>query len=93
MDEPLDRVAAKRLVAEILEDGTWICTDHARAELDKDNMSDQDAIIILRAGVFDPAEWEDGRWRYRARTARMAVIFQFESETELRLVTAWRYKR
>jgi len=93
MDEPLDPVAARRLVAEIIEDGTWTVTGHARTEMEKDDMSDQDAINVLRAGVFDEAEWENGRWRYRARTARMAVIFQFESETELRLITAWRYKR
>lgn len=93
MDEPLDPVAAKRLIAEILESGTWVCSNHARTEMDKDGMSDQDVINILRAGVIDPAEWENGRWRHRARTARMAVIVQFESETELRLITAWRYKR
>lgn len=93
MDEPLDPPAAKRLVLEILEDGTWVCTQHARDEMAKDNMTDQDAINVLRAGVYDPGEWENGRWRYRARTAIMAVIVQFESETELRLITAWRYKR
>lgn len=93
MDEPLPPVAAKRLVAAILEDGTWICSSHARDEMEKDSMSDQDALNVLRAGVFDEAEWENGSWRYRARTARMAVIFQFESEDELRLITAWRYKR
>ena len=93
MDEPLDPVAAKRLIAEILESGTWICSDHARREMDRDNMSDQDAINILRAGVHTPAEWENGRWRYRAHTGKMEVVVQFESETELRIITAWRYKR
>jgi hypothetical protein len=93
MDEPLDRVAAKRLVAEIMENGTWVVSPHAREEMAKDDMSDQDAINILRAGVYGEAEWENGRWRYRAWTARMVVIFQFESETELRLITAWRDRR
>lgn len=93
MDEPLTPVAAKRLVADIMENGTWVVSPHARQEMAKDGMNDQDAINILRAGVFDEPEWENGHWRYRARTARMAVVFQFDSETEVRLITAWRYKR
>lgn len=35
---------------------------------------------------------ENGSWRYRVRTARMAVIVAFRSETALRVVTAWRFK-
>jgi hypothetical protein len=93
MDEPLDPVAAKRLILEILESGAWVCSDHARTEMDKDGMSDQDAINVLRAGRHEPAEWENGRWRYRASTTRMVVIVQLESETELRLITGWRNKR
>jgi hypothetical protein len=40
--------------------------------------------------VVDPAEFENSSWRYRVRTARIAVIVAFRSETELRVVTAWR---
>jgi hypothetical protein len=49
-----------------------------------------DVTNVLRGGVVDPAEFENGSWRYRVRTARIAVIVAFRSETELRVVTAWR---
>ena len=93
MVEPLDPAAAKRLIMEILETGTWVSTDHARIEMGKDGMSDQDVINVLRGGVVGPAEWENGRWRHHVRTGRMERVVQLESETELRLITAWRLKR
>jgi hypothetical protein len=49
-----------------------------------------DVTNVLRGGVVDPAEFENGSWRHRVRTARIAVIVAFRSETELRVVTAWR---
>ena len=51
-----------------------------------------DVANVLRGGVVDPGEYENGSWRYRVRTARIAVIVAFRSETELRVVTAWRFK-
>lgn len=56
----------------------------------KDNLTMVDVANVLRGGVVDPAESEKGTWRYRVRTARIAVIVAFRSETELRVVTAWR---
>ena len=47
---------------------------------------------VLRAGTVGPAEAEHGEWRYRVRTQRMAVVVAFRSETELRVVTAWRFR-
>jgi hypothetical protein len=69
------------------------------------NLTDVDVVNILRAGVVQPAEWENGSWRYRVSTQRMAVVAAFEpdveavpaeeddlSEMELIVVTAWRQK-
>ena len=47
--------------------------------------------MVSRGGIVEPAEFESGSWRYRVRTARMCVV-AFRSETELRIVTAWRFK-
>ncbi len=58
----------------------------------KDDLSAVDVTNVLRGGVIDPAEFENGSWRYRSRTARIAVIVAFRSDTELRVVTAWRFK-
>jgi hypothetical protein len=62
----------------------------ARRELAKDQMIEQDAINVLRAGRFDPAEWENGDWRYRVHTQRFCVVVAFDSETLAVVVTAWR---
>jgi hypothetical protein len=41
----------------------------------------------------DPAELENGTWRYRVRTPKIAVIIRFVDDDELMVVTAWRIKK
>lgn len=96
---------ARRLLRRLLEDGIFVVSPHARIEMNKDNLTDVDVVNILRAGVVQPAEWENGSWRYRVFTQRMAAVAAFEpdveavpaddedvSEMELIVVTAWRLK-
>ena len=64
---------------------------HVEEEMAKDKLTMVDVTNILRGGVVDPAEFENGSWRYRVRSARIAVIVAFRSESELRVVTAWRF--
>jgi len=90
--EPLSPPEARRLIREILETGSVTFSKHAEEEMAKDNLTMVDVANVLRGGVLDPAELENGSWRYRVRTARIAVIVAFRSETELRVVTAWRFK-
>ena len=90
--EPLSTVAAKELVLAILASGTVAYSRHAREELAKDRLTAVDAVNVLRGGVVEPAELENGSWRYRVRTARMFVVIAFRSEEELVIVTAWRMK-
>ncbi len=89
-DQPLREVAARKLLSKILVDGTVIFSNHALDELANDEMSEQDAINVLRAGRFDPAEFEKGSWRYRVHTQRFCVVTSFDSETLVVVVTAWR---
>ena len=37
------------------------------------------------------SEYEKREWRYRVQTNRIAVIVAFDSETELTVVTVWRF--
>lgn len=92
LEEPLSPPEARRLIREIIENGSVSFSKHAEQEMAKDNLTMVDATNVLRGGVIDPGELENGSWRYRARTARIAVIVAFRSETELRVVTAWRFK-
>jgi hypothetical protein len=61
-------------------------------ELAKDGYGTVDAINCLRAGIVEPAEWENGHWRYRVRTTKLLVVIQFEDEEELLVVTAWKLR-
>ena len=61
-------------------------------EMAKNDLTTIDVTNMLRGGVVDAAEFENGSWRYRVRTSKMAVVVAFRSESELRVVTAWRFK-
>jgi hypothetical protein len=89
-DTPLREVEARQLLTKILVDGSVIFSRHALEEMRKDQMVEQDVINVLRAGSFDPAEWEHGGWRYRIHTQRFCVVTAFDSETLAVVVTAWR---
>jgi len=88
--EPLDPQKARVLIREILATGSVAFSRHALEEMEKDKLTAVDVTNVVRGGVVDPAELENGSWRYRVRTGRMAVIVAFRSEAELRIVTAWR---
>ena len=92
MDEPLSPTAAKQLIREILELGNvWYDTrpqSHLMVELANDHMDIQDCFNVLPGGTVEPAEWENGAWRYGVRTSRMYVVIEFEAENVLFLVTA-----
>ena len=89
-DQPLREPAARKLLSRILVEGTVVFSTHALEELANDDMSEQDAINVLRAGQFDPAEFENRGWRYRVHTQRFCVVTSFDSETLVVVVTAWR---
>lgn len=91
MQEPLRPEAAKRLLREILDSGiVTYAIPHALERLRQRGISLIDCENVLRGGVVDPGEWENGVWRYRVRTQRLAVIVQFLAEDEVLIVTAWR---
>ncbi len=95
LSEPLAPTEAKRLIRDILAVGGLRLSTHAEEEMAKDDITGPEAVNVLRAGVVEPAEWHAGRqeWRYRVRAARLYVVVTFSSETQLRVVTAWRVRR
>lgn len=92
LEEPFSPAKARWLIREIIENGSLSFSRHAEEEMVKDELTMVDTTNVLRGGVVDPGEFENGSWRYRVRTARIAVIVAFRSEAELRVVTAWRFK-
>lgn len=93
LKEPLEPNRARRLLGEILEKGSVTFSGHSEKALADDDLSTVDAVNVLRGGVVQPAEFENGSWRYRVRTQRMVVVVVFRSASEIAVVTAWREKR
>lgn len=92
LKEPLTPEDARRLIQRVLTSGSVTFSGHAEIELQNDGLSTLDAVNVLRGGVVDAPELVKGSWRYRVRTRQIAVVVAFRSETELRVITAWRIK-
>jgi hypothetical protein len=90
LDEPLDPNEAKRLIRTILKEGIFSFSTHADREMKKDDLNNVDCVNVLRGGVVEQPEHENGTWRYRVRTNRIVVVVAFRSSKELLVVTAWR---
>jgi len=90
---PLKPADAKKLARDIVENGMVAFSSHALDEMAKDDLEATDCLNLLRGGVFHPPELIKQEWRYRVMTPRICVVIAFLSETQLRLVTAWRIEQ
>jgi hypothetical protein len=54
--EPLSPPDARRLLREILQNGSVAFSRHAEEEMAKDNLTMVDVTNVLRGGVVDPAD-------------------------------------
>lgn len=106
---PLKATDARKLIRRLLDEGNFVspgAQSHARQEMNKDELSDLDAVNVLRGGTVREAEFENGSWRFRVDTQRMVFVVTFEpepegmpeeaedvSQLELIVVTGWRLKR
>jgi hypothetical protein len=57
---PLRETDARRLLRRLLVEGVFVVSPHARIEMNKDNLTDVDVANVLRGGVVQPPEWENG---------------------------------
>ena len=92
MDEPLDAAVAQALMRTIETDGGVVFSRHVGEQMIERGISVPDVLNVLRAGSVQPAELENGSWRYPVSTARFQVVVAFRSERELSVITAWRLR-
>ena len=92
MTHPLSPPEARRLIREILAGGEVVSSSHAMEEMDENDLTIVECVNVVRGGIVEPAEWENGSWRYRVHTQRIWVVVAFRSERRLVIVTAWRTK-
>jgi hypothetical protein len=90
--EPLDNVRARQSIRKVVATGDYGFSRHALERMQERNMDALDVRNVLRGGKVDKCEQECGTWRYHVSTPNMTVVVAFRSETELRVVTAWRNK-
>jgi hypothetical protein len=90
VDRPLLAAEARKLAKQIIEIGSVGFTKHAEEEMAKDKLAAVDVINVLRGGSYAEAEWENAGWRHQVFTQRIAVVIEFESDSELTVITAWR---
>ncbi len=84
LSEPLDPASARKLIRQILSEGTVRFHRHAYEAMEQRNLLEVDCVNVLRGGIVEPAELVEGTWRYRVRTPRgIFVVVAFRSETEL----------
>jgi hypothetical protein len=89
--EPLSPVHAKTIIRTCLgAGGEVIFTAHARVELANDQMTEQDALNVLRGGVVTHDGYQGNSHRYQVNTSRFCVVVAFDSRTKTIVVTAWR---
>src|SRR5206468_248144 len=75
---PLSGGEARRLIHEILSSGTITFTSHFEDEGAKDDIDTFDARRVLKGGVIsDPAEFENGSWRYRIYSGSIWLVVAF----------------
>jgi hypothetical protein len=91
--EPFDNAKVKALLLRCLDaDGSVFFTPHALREMAKDNITQPQAIGVLRGGRVDGCDLIEGTWRYRLHIAKVFIVSAFDSETRTVVVTGWRKK-
>jgi hypothetical protein len=68
-------------------------TSHARREMAKDKLDENDIINLLRRGLVQEPEWENGEWRYQVKQQEMTAVLSFhENPDQTVVVTVWRHR-
>ena len=97
----LSSADAKKLANRCLEEDSVLITGHCRRALADDSLTTQDALKVIQAGaIYDAPELDirSGRWKYRIEGncpagVWLAVVFCFDGDTLLVLITAFAIAR
>lgn len=89
----LNRTQARKKLTELLaaNPNCFSYGNHFRKRLLERRMSLGDILNVLHGGwILMEGEFENGEWRYRVETERMAVVITFLDNVHIRLITCWR---
>lgn len=88
-NEPFGEHTAKRLIRDCMTSGRVSWTRHALERCSERGLTTGDCVNALKSGTVDPAEWENGTWRYRVRAGEITVVIAFRDMRALTVITAW----
>lgn len=89
-EKRLDARQARKLLSRLLREGKTGFSQHARNEMQNDDLTEPDVVNTLRCGLVGDGELVNGSWRYRVETGRMGAVVAFLDEAEAVIVTVWR---
>lgn len=93
MREPFpSNVVKQHILAALSTGGLLTFTKHALEEMAKDELLIRDVRNTLRSGSIAAGEFERGAYRYRINSSRVCAVIAIRSETEVAVVTAWRFR-
>ncbi len=96
---PLKATDVRKLIRRLLDEGKFVppgARSHARKEMEKDRLTDVDAVNVLRGGTVREGEFENGSWRHRVETQRIVFVVTFDPDPEKmptaeESVTSWNW--
>lgn len=88
-NEPFGEDTAERLIRGCITRGSVRWTDHVLERCSERGLTTVDCVNALKSGTVDPAEWENGTWRYRVRAGKITVVIAFRDPRTLTVITAW----
>jgi hypothetical protein len=88
-NEPFGENTAKRLIRDCIACGHVNWSDHATKRCLERGLTTGDCVNALKAGTVDPAELENGTWRYPVRAGRITVVIAFRDVRTLTVITVW----
>ena len=89
MSERLEQLASEKAPREEIERAA---AEEGMRTMWEDGIGKVDVTNVLRGGVPQPGENENGSWRYQVRTQKLVVVVAFRDEETAVIVTAWRLK-
>ena len=95
LESRLDREQARKVLSELLNTvpNCFSYGAHFRNRMAERDMTIGDVLNILHKGkILKNGEFENGQWRYRVETEKMAVVIAFNNPFFVRGVTCWRGK-
>lgn len=90
VDEPVDAQTLRQILLSALSGGEVRFSRHGLDEMGKDGLVERDCVNVLRGGVLDGCDFEQGSWRYRVRTPKIVVVVGLRAADAVVVVTAWR---